>query len=167
MLLTHLSLTHFRNYRQLELDFTGPLVLLQGRNAQGKTNLLEAIFMLATSKPVHALNEREIVDWLAGEVISGFSEDDQQRRLAIELRATAECQELVDGLCSMLAGLRSGSFPEAGRWKSILSHVLVLARYVEQEVVSEMWLSQPGETPVYVTSDTFGHASQLIRELSV
>ena len=67
MLLTHLSLTHFRNYRQLELDFTGPLVLLQGRNAQGKTNLLEAIFMLATSKPVHALNEREIVDWLAGE----------------------------------------------------------------------------------------------------
>ncbi|MCB1219080.1 MAG: hypothetical protein H7A35_06470 [Planctomycetales bacterium] len=107
------------------------------------------------------------IEWLAGEVISGFSEDDQQRRLAIELRATAECQELVDGLCSMLAGLRSGSFPEAGRWKSILSHVLVLARYVEQEVVSEMWLSQPGETPVYVTSDTFGHASQLIRELSV
>ncbi len=67
MLLTHLSLTHFRNYRQLELDFAGPLALLQGRNAQGKTNLLEAIFMLATSKPVHALNEREIVDWLAGE----------------------------------------------------------------------------------------------------
>ncbi|MCB0042422.1 MAG: AAA family ATPase, partial [Caldilinea sp.] len=49
MLLTHLSLTHFRNYRQLELDFTGPLVLLQGRNAQGKTNLLEAVYFLATS----------------------------------------------------------------------------------------------------------------------
>ena len=67
MLLTRLALTHFRNYRQLELDFAGPLALLRGHNAQGKTNLLEAIFMLATSKPVHALNEREIVDWLAGE----------------------------------------------------------------------------------------------------
>ena len=67
MLLTHLSLTHFRNYRHLEMDFAGPLALLQGRNAQGKTNLLEAIFMLATSKPVHALNEREIVDWQAAE----------------------------------------------------------------------------------------------------
>jgi DNA replication and repair protein RecF len=67
MLLTHLALTHFRNYRRLELDFDRPLILLQGQNAQGKTNLLEAIFMLATSKPVHAQQEREIVDWLASE----------------------------------------------------------------------------------------------------
>lgn len=65
MYLSHLSLTHFRNYRRLELDFHGPLTLLQGSNAQGKTNLLEAIFYLATSKPVHAQAEREIVDWLA------------------------------------------------------------------------------------------------------
>jgi DNA replication and repair protein RecF len=65
MHLSHLSLTHFRNYQHLELDFTGRLTLLQGQNAQGKTNLLEAIFYLATSKPVHAQTEREIVDWLA------------------------------------------------------------------------------------------------------
>lgn len=67
MYLTHLSLTHFRNYRRLELDFRGPLTLLQGPNAQGKTNLLEAIYFLATSKPVHAGNEREVVDWQAGD----------------------------------------------------------------------------------------------------
>jgi DNA replication and repair protein RecF len=65
MHLSHLSLTHFRNYRRLELDFVAPLALLQGQNAQGKTNLLEAVFFLATSKPVHALTEREIVDWQA------------------------------------------------------------------------------------------------------
>jgi DNA replication and repair protein RecF len=65
MHLSHLSLTHFRNYQRLELDLTGRLTLLQGQNAQGKTNLLEAIFYLATSKPVHAQTEREIVDWLA------------------------------------------------------------------------------------------------------
>jgi len=65
MHLSHLSLTHFRNYQRLELDLTGKLTLLQGQNAQGKTNLLEAIFFLATSKPVHAQAEREIVDWLA------------------------------------------------------------------------------------------------------
>lgn len=65
MHLSHLSLTHFRNYQRLELDFTRRLTLLQGQNAQGKTNLLEAIFFLATSKPVHAQSEREIVDWLA------------------------------------------------------------------------------------------------------
>lgn len=67
MLLSHLALTHFRNYRRLELDFSGRLTLLQGRNAQGKTNLLEAIYFLATSKPVHATAEREVVDWKATE----------------------------------------------------------------------------------------------------
>ena len=67
MLLTHLSLTHFRNYRGLELDFTRRLALFQGQNAQGKTSLLEAIYFLATSKPVHAQTEREVVDWLAGQ----------------------------------------------------------------------------------------------------
>jgi DNA replication and repair protein RecF len=67
MYLSHLSLTHFRNYQHLELAFQGPVTLLQGQNAQGKTNLLEAIFFLATSKPVHAQTEREVVDWRAGE----------------------------------------------------------------------------------------------------
>ena len=67
MRLHHLSLTHFRNYRHLDLDFAGPLTLLQGQNAQGKTNLLEAIFFLATSKPVHAQTEREVVGWHAAE----------------------------------------------------------------------------------------------------
>ncbi len=65
MHLSHLSLTHFRNYQRLELDLTGRLTLLQGQNAQGKTNLLEAVFYLATSKAIHAQTEREIVDWLA------------------------------------------------------------------------------------------------------
>lgn len=65
MVLRHLSLTHFRNYQRLELDLSGVLTLIQGQNAQGKTNLLEAIYFLATSKPLHAVGEREVVDWLA------------------------------------------------------------------------------------------------------
>jgi DNA replication and repair protein RecF len=67
MYLSHLSLTHFRNYQHLELDLHGRFTLLQGQNAQGKTNLLEAIFFLATSKPIHAQTEREVVDWRATE----------------------------------------------------------------------------------------------------
>ena len=67
MFLSHLSLTHFRNYAHLELDFDQPLTLMQGRNAQGKTNLLEAVYFLATSKPVHATTEREVVGWEAAD----------------------------------------------------------------------------------------------------
>ena len=65
MYLKHLSLTHFRNYQSLELDLSRPIALFQGQNAQGKTNLLEAIYYIATSKPVHASTEREVVDWMA------------------------------------------------------------------------------------------------------
>ncbi len=67
MYLSHLSLTHFRNYQHLALDFQGRFTLLQGQNAQGKTNLLEAIFFLATSKAIHAQTEREVVDWRASD----------------------------------------------------------------------------------------------------
>ncbi len=67
MFLSHLSLTHFRNYRSLELDFTRPLTLFQGQNAHGKSNLLEAIYFLATSKSVHAGAEREVVGWTVDE----------------------------------------------------------------------------------------------------
>ncbi len=65
MYLSNLSLTHFRNYQRLDLAFGGPITVFQGQNAQGKTNLLEAIYFLATSKSVHAQNEREVVGWQA------------------------------------------------------------------------------------------------------
>ncbi len=97
MVLSHLSLTHFRNYRHLELDFTRRLTLLQGPNAQGKTNLLEAIYFLATSKPVHAQTEREVVDWLATQEPIPYSRvastvqhngDGQARPLELEILLT-------------------------------------------------------------------------------
>lgn len=63
MLLTQLALTHFRNYPHLELDFSSGITLLHGNNAQGKTNLLEAIFFLATARSPHAGAERELIHW--------------------------------------------------------------------------------------------------------
>lgn len=67
MYLSRLHLEHFRNYRELDLSFGAPVTLVQGRNGQGKTNLLEAVYYLATSKSRHARMEREAVDRAAGE----------------------------------------------------------------------------------------------------
>jgi len=50
---------------RLELDFPERFCLLQGQNAQGKTNLLEAIAYLATARSPHASQERELVNLLA------------------------------------------------------------------------------------------------------
>lgn len=65
MRLTHLSLHNFRNYVRLDLDLEPGVTVLVGNNAQGKTNLLEAVFYLATSRSPHAGADREIVNWLA------------------------------------------------------------------------------------------------------
>lgn len=47
--LRNLKAVHFRNYAQLTLAFNARLNVIVGRNAQGKTNLLEAIYYLGTS----------------------------------------------------------------------------------------------------------------------
>ena len=65
MRLNHLSLTNFRNYTRLELGFPGRLSVFQGANAQGKTNLLESIHLLATARSPRAAAERELINWLA------------------------------------------------------------------------------------------------------
>ncbi len=65
MHLRHLALTHFRNYARLELDLPLGLTIIQGQNAQGKSNLLEAIVYLATSKSLRAGSEQELVGWQA------------------------------------------------------------------------------------------------------
>src|SRR6266704_1568879 len=70
MNLSHLSLKDFRNFDQLDLTLGPGLFLFQGENAQGKTNLLEAVAMLATSNSFHASSDREIVNWHAPEHVT-------------------------------------------------------------------------------------------------
>src|SRR5215469_9914614 len=70
MHLSHLSLRNFRNYNQLDLTLQPGLFVLYGDNAQGKTNLLEAVYMLATGTSFHASSDREVVNWLAEEQVA-------------------------------------------------------------------------------------------------
>jgi len=65
MHLKHLALTHFRNYARLELDLPARVSLFSGGNAQGKTNLLEAIYYLATTKSLRASSDRQLINWAA------------------------------------------------------------------------------------------------------
>ncbi|MCA9980229.1 MAG: DNA replication/repair protein RecF [Anaerolineales bacterium] len=67
MHITHLSLTNFRNYGRLELALPSGAVLFYGANAQGKTNLLEAIYYLATTRSPHADYDYQLMNWEADE----------------------------------------------------------------------------------------------------
>ena len=59
----HLSLANFRNYIRLELDLPNDAIVFVGNNAQGKSNLLEAIYCLATTKSFRAGSDRELINW--------------------------------------------------------------------------------------------------------
>jgi len=63
MFCEHLSLTNFRNYVRLELELPPGATLLVGANAQGKTNLLEAVYYLATTRSFRSAVDRELVNW--------------------------------------------------------------------------------------------------------
>ncbi len=67
MHLRHLSLTNFRLYSRLEVDLPSRAILLYGDNAQGKTSLLEAIYVLATGRSSHTTSDRQLINWLASE----------------------------------------------------------------------------------------------------
>lgn len=65
MRLNNLQLQNFRNYDNLSLMFTKNLVIFLGENAQGKTNILESIFVLAMTRSHRTTNEQELIQWNA------------------------------------------------------------------------------------------------------
>lgn len=64
MYISQLSLTNYRNYSRLMLDLPAGPVLLCGQNAHGKTNLLEAIYFLSTTRGIHARADQQLINWL-------------------------------------------------------------------------------------------------------
>ncbi len=66
-MIKRIELTNFRNYIHLSLDLPPGLIILQGDNAQGKTNFLEAIYLLATTRSPFSRTDHEFVNWIAQE----------------------------------------------------------------------------------------------------
>lgn len=65
MYLTNLTLLNFRTYRNLELELPPGLVVIHGDNGQGKSNLLEAVYMLAITKSPRTETERSMISFAA------------------------------------------------------------------------------------------------------
>lgn len=59
--LESVHLHQFRNYRQLSLNFQPGFTILSGANAQGKTNLLEAIYLVSTGRLLRGKRDAEAI----------------------------------------------------------------------------------------------------------
>ncbi|MBA2174729.1 DNA replication/repair protein RecF [Halobacillus locisalis] len=63
MYIQELSLRSYRNYDQLSLSFDHKINVIIGENAQGKTNLMEAIYVLAFARSHRTPRDKELIQW--------------------------------------------------------------------------------------------------------
>jgi len=63
MLIKKLNLTNFRNYSNQTIEFSPNLNVIIGKNAQGKTNLLEAVFLCAIGRSPRTTKDKDLIKW--------------------------------------------------------------------------------------------------------
>lgn len=121
MRLTRLIASGFRNLEPFDLATDAPFVVLHGPNAQGKTNALEAVYVLCTLRPLRG-KRKELIRWGADEAtISGWVRTPQlERRYRVDLTSAARTVELdgnkVSDLNEYFADIRCICFtPQDGR----------------------------------------------------
>jgi len=63
MFIKQLQLKNYRNYEELEISFEDKVNVILGENAQGKTNVMESIYVLAMAKSHRTSNDKELIRW--------------------------------------------------------------------------------------------------------
>ncbi|HLQ72927.1 MAG TPA: DNA replication/repair protein RecF [Bacillota bacterium] len=63
MHIDRLQLKNYRNYNELDMTFENKINVIIGENAQGKTNLMEAIYVLAFTRSYRTPREKELILW--------------------------------------------------------------------------------------------------------
>ena len=99
MYLRSLHLSNFRNYAQQQVEFGSPKTILVGENAQGKSNLLEAVELLATLKSHRASRDREFVrrGATAGKILATIDRLGTLHEMAVDLRQQGRRSLRLDG----------------------------------------------------------------------
>jgi DNA replication and repair protein RecF len=92
MIINHLSLTNFRVFSRLELEFPSKLNMIVGRNAQGKTSILEGIHLLSLLTSPIASNDHQMVNFLCleeeipvGRLVATIEKADKTHSIEVRL----------------------------------------------------------------------------------
>lgn len=65
MYIDRIELKDFRNYDSIEMNFSSKINVFIGENAQGKTNLMESLYVLSMAKSHRTSNDKELIRWEA------------------------------------------------------------------------------------------------------
>ncbi len=99
MIIKSLELADFRNYETLNISFNKGTNILYGDNAQGKTNILEAIYVSATTKSHKGSKDKEIVNFNKEEahIRTYLEKEDVEYRVDMHLRKNKSKGIAIDG----------------------------------------------------------------------
>ena len=99
MIIKSLELADFRNYESLHIDFSSGTNILYGDNAQGKTNILEAIYLSATTKSHKGSKDKDIVNFYKEEshIRTYLEKDSIDIRVDMHLRKNKSKGIAIDG----------------------------------------------------------------------
>lgn len=106
MKVDELQLEHFRNYKSLFAQFSPGVNVIYGDNAQGKTNLLEAVAYLAGAKSHRARSDRELISFQqpGGRVYANVESRQRPFQLEIRLSRVGRRQITSNGVRLKTAG---------------------------------------------------------------
>lgn len=86
MFIEQLTLKNYRNYSHLQISFENNINVIKGENAQGKTNLLESIYVLAFTKSYRTQKDRELILWNEPfATVKGMVRKQNDRTIPLEL----------------------------------------------------------------------------------
>lgn len=100
MIVKSLELSNFRNYESLSMEFSPSTNILYGDNAQGKTNILEAVFLCATTKSHKGSKDKEIIKLQSEEahIRMVIRRDELDHRIDMHLKKNKPKGVAIDGI---------------------------------------------------------------------
>lgn len=100
MIVKKVELSNFRNYKLLKLDLDEKTNILYGNNAQGKTNILESIYVCSTTKSHRTNGDAELINLDSGEahIKLYLEKNNREQRIDIHLRKNKTKGIAINGI---------------------------------------------------------------------
>ena len=96
MKIKSLKLKNYRNYNELDVNFSDLLNVFVGKNAQGKTNLLESIYYCCIGKSFKSVKDKDIVNWNKEEGFIKLLAEKKYRDIQVEIKFSKDKKKVIE-----------------------------------------------------------------------
>ncbi|MGE5676506.1 MAG: DNA replication/repair protein RecF [Pseudomonadota bacterium] len=100
MYIKRVGLKNFRNYQSLDIEMGEGVNIFYGQNAQGKTNIMEAVYMASTGKSHRTQKDSELIRWNEEDarVKIDFYKENDEKSIDIYLNKNTKKQVKLNGV---------------------------------------------------------------------